>query len=126
QNLAFEVARRQFAPLRRDTIFEYYEQMERFTESGSYDADPGPAFEPETDARTYNGSVWLLARRTYWSDLNNPPDPTSPEYWNAVHFYQTRAVGPNFLWSWRDHSLEHEVFRDYIKRSDTAYRRAQN
>src|SRR3989449_11404053 len=38
QNLAFEVARRQFGPTRRDTIFEYYEQMERFTESGNYDA----------------------------------------------------------------------------------------
>ena len=126
QNLAFDVARRQFTPLRRDTIFEYYEQMERFTESGSYDGDPGSTFAPETDPRTYNGSVWLLARRTYWSDPNNPPNPTSPEYWNALHFYQTRAVGPNFLWSWRDHSLEHEVFRDFIKRSDTAYRRAQN
>ena len=126
QNLAFEVARRQFAPTRRDTIFEYYEQMERFTESGSYDADPGPAFVPEGDPRTYNGSVWLLARRTYWEDPNVPPDPTSPQYWKALQFYQARAVGPNFLWSWRDHSLEHEVFRDFIKRSDTAFRRAQN
>src|SRR6267143_6785267 len=59
-NLAFDVARRQFGPTRRDTIFEYYEQMERFAESGNYDADPGPAFVPEADPRTYNGSVWLL------------------------------------------------------------------
>ncbi|HEV8381136.1 MAG TPA: hypothetical protein VGQ29_06105 [Gemmatimonadales bacterium] len=125
QNLAFDVARRSFQPVRRDTIFEYYEQMERFAESGSYDADPGPAFVPETDAQTYNGSVWLLARRTFWEDPNVPPDPTSPQYWKALQFYQTRAVGPNFQWSWRDHSLEHEVFRDYIKRSDTAFRRAQ-
>jgi hypothetical protein len=125
QNLAFDVARRSFQPVRRDTIFEYYEQMERFAESGSYDADPGPAFVPETDLQTYNGSVWLLARRTFWEDPNVPPDPTSPQYWKALQFYQTRAVGPNFQWSWRDHSLEHEVFRDYIKRSDTAFRRAQ-
>src|SRR2546426_3052988 len=27
QNLAFDVARRAFGPTRRDTIFEYYEQM---------------------------------------------------------------------------------------------------
>jgi len=126
QNLAFDVARRSFNPIRRDTIFEYYEQMERFTESGSYDADPGPAFVPEGDPRTYNGSVWLLARRTYWVDPAVPPDPTSPQYWKALQFYQARAVGPNFLWSWRDHSLEHEVFRDFIRRSDTAFRRAQN
>jgi len=126
QNLAFDVARRSYAPARRDTIFEYYEQMERFAESGSYDADPGPAFVPEADAQTYNGAVWLLARRTYWEDPNVPPDPTSPQYWRALQFYQARAVGPNFQWSWRDHSLEHEVFRDYIKRSDAAFRRAQN
>ena len=126
QNLAFDVARRTYGPMRRDTIFEYYEQMERFAESGAYDADPGGAFAPETDTVTYNGSVWLLARRTYWEDPNVPPDPTSPQYWKALQFYQARAVGPNFQWSWRDHSLEHEVFRDYIKRSDNAFRRAQN
>ena len=126
QSLAFEVARRQYGPMRRDTIFEYYEQMERFTESGNYDADPGAAFVPERDPRTYNGSVWLLARRTYWVDPAVPPDPTSPQYWKALQFYQARAVGPNFQWSWRDHSLEHEVFRDFIKRSDNAFRRAQN
>lgn len=126
QNLAFDVARRAYMPTRRDTVFEYYEQMERFVESGSYDTDPGAAFEPESDASTYNGSVWLLARRTFWEDPSVKPDPTSPQYWKALQFYQARAVGPNFLWSWRDHSLEHEVFRDFIRRSDNAFRRAQN
>jgi len=126
QNLAFDVARRSYLPVRRDTIFEYYEQMERFAESGSYDGDPGAAFAPELDPQTYNGAVWLLARRTFWENPDVQPDPTSPEYWRALQFYQARAVGPNFQWSWRDHSLEHEVFRDYIKRSDTAFRRAQN
>jgi hypothetical protein len=126
QTLAFEVARRSFMPTRRDTIFEYYEQMERFVESGAYDADPGGAFAPEPDPQTYNGSVWLLARRTYWVDPDVPPDPTSWQYRAALDFYTARAVGPNFQWSWRDHSLEHQVFRDFIRRSDNAYRRAQN
>ena len=126
QNLAFDVARRSYGPVRRDTIFEYYEQMERFAESGAYDKDPGPALVPENDPSTYNGSMWLLARQTYWEDPNVTPDPMSPQYVNALQFYQARAVGPNFLWSWRNHSLEHEVFRDYIKRSDNAFRRAQN
>lgn len=126
QNLAFDVARRSFMPALRDTIFEYYEQMERFVESGSYDADPGPAFVPEADPGTYNGSVWLLARRTYWVDPDVPPDPTSWQYRAALDFYTARAVGPNFQWSWREHSLEHQVFRDFIRRSDNAFRRAQN
>lgn len=126
QSLAFDVARRAYGPVRRDTIFEYYEQMERFTESGVYDADPGQAFVPESDPTTYNGSMWLLARRTYWENPDVPPDPRSPQYWRALQFYQSRAVGPNFQWTWRNHSLEHEVFQDYIKRSDAAFRRAQS
>jgi hypothetical protein len=126
QALAYDVARRAFSPTRRDTVFEYYEQMERFAESGRYDADPGSAFVPESDARTYNGSVWLLARRTFWEDPDVPPDPTSPPYWRALQFYQARAVGPGFLWSWRGHSLEHDVFRETIRRSDDDFRSAQN
>jgi hypothetical protein len=126
QNLAFDVARRSFGPTQHDTIFEYFEQMERFTESGSYDTGPGPAFVPETDRQTYNGAVWLLARTTFWKDPDVPPDPTSPQYLRALQFYQERAIGPNFQWSWRNHSLEHEVFKDFIKRSDNGFRRAQN
>jgi hypothetical protein len=126
QGLAYDIARRPFSPVRRDTVFEYYEQMERFVESGHYDMDPGPALVPETDARTYNGSVWLLARRTYFEDPNSPPDPASWEYRRALDFYEARAVGPAFQWSWRDHSLEHQVFRESIRRSDENFRRAQS
>jgi len=123
-SLAFDIARRAFSPTRRDTVFEYYEQMERFAESGRYNATPGVVFTPETDVRTYNGSVWLLARRTIWPDPDVVPD--SVLYARAVEFYMARAVGPAFQWSWRDHSLEHEVFRETIRRSDDGFRRAQN
>ncbi|MFN2572184.1 MAG: hypothetical protein ABR537_11350 [Gemmatimonadales bacterium] len=126
QHLAFDVARRSFMPTQRDTVFEYYEQMERFVESGKYDDDPGAGFAPESDPGTYNGSVWLLARRTFWQDPNVPPDPSSQAYVNALAFYWDHAVGPSYQWSWRDHSLEHEVFRETIRRSDNAFRRAQN
>jgi hypothetical protein len=126
QTLAFEIARRSFVPQRRDTVFEYYEQMERFVASGVYDADPGMPFVPETDTRTYNGSIWLLARRTFWENPDVAPDPTSDPYQDALNFYKERAVGPGFLWSWRDHSLEHQVFRETIRQSDNAFRRAQN
>src|SRR5256886_8809317 len=37
RDLAFEVARRGFPAPRRDTVFEYYETMERFTESRQLD-----------------------------------------------------------------------------------------
>ena len=126
RDLAFDVARRTFTTQRRDTVFEYYETMERFDESGGYDLDAGPGFVPETNAETYNGSMWLLARRTYWEDPNVPPDPTSTEFQRALQFYQSRAVGPNYRWSWQGASLEHEVFRQSIRRSDSAFRRTQN
>jgi hypothetical protein len=126
RDLAFDVARRAYAPQEVDTVFEYYETMERFVESGNYDTDAGSAFVPEPDPTTYNGSVWLLARRTYWADPEVPPDPTSPEYQRALQFYQSRAVGPGYLWSWRDASLEHDVYRQSIRRSDAAFRDAQS
>jgi hypothetical protein len=126
RDLALDVARRGFTPGPRDTVFEYYETMERFTESGGYDTDAGAAFVPEPDPGTYNGSVWLLARRTYWGDPNVPPNPTSPEYQRALQFYREHAVGPAYLWSWRGAPLEHDVFRQSIRRSDSAFRRAQN
>ena len=124
--LAFDVARRQFAPTSRDTVFEYYETMERFTASGRYNQAPGPALVPETDLATYNGAVWLLARQTYWADPTAPPDPSTPAYLRALDFYQAHAVGPDFLWSWSDASLEQAVFREAIRKSDDAYRSAQN
>src|SRR5207244_1505593 len=108
------------------TVFEYFETMERFTESGQFDRGPGTAFVPEADTATYNGSVWLLTRRTFWTDPGVPPDPMSPEYLRAVQFYQQHAVGPAFVWSWRSKPLEQGVFRETIRRSDDAFRTAQN
>ncbi|MGH7538238.1 MAG: hypothetical protein ACREMF_06365 [Gemmatimonadales bacterium] len=126
RNLAFLVARRGFTTVQRDTVFEYYETMEKFSASGEFDLDPGPGLAPESDPATFNGSVWLLARRTFWVDPNTPPPPTSPEYQLALQFYRTQAVGPDFRWSWRDAPLEHQEFRATIRSSDDAFRRAQS
>jgi len=124
--LAFTVARRSFNPTRRDTVFEYFETMERFVASGQYNQGPGPALIPENDPGTYNGSMWLLARRTFWADPDVSPDPRSPESVRALAFYQAHAVGPAFLWSWRDAEPQQATFRETIKRSDDAFRGAQN
>lgn len=120
-DLAFEVARAPFAPSRRDTTFEYFEQMEKFIESGPFDTDPGPALVPPTDELTYNGSVWQLARETFLGDAG-VPDTTSFEFQRALEFYRERAIGPNFQWSWRNAGLELDLYRQSIKRSDDAFR----
>jgi hypothetical protein len=123
--LAFAVAQRGFASVRQDTIFEYYETMENFTSSGHFNLGPGPGLVPETDPTTFNGSVWLLARRTYWADPNVPPPTTSLAYTNALDFYRRHAVGPAYQWSWKNAGLQQQAFRDLIRSSDNGYRNAQ-
>jgi hypothetical protein len=66
--------------------------MEKYASSGAFDVIPGGSVDPETDATTYNGSIWLLARQTYWRDPEVPPAPTSVEFQNAMSFYSRRAV----------------------------------
>lgn len=124
RDLAFSVARAPYQPTVRDTTFEYFEQVGKYVDSGPFDADPGPGFEPPTDARSYNGSIWLLARQTFFAHPDSIPDPASPEYQRALEFYRARAVGPNFLWSWRNAGLEQDLYRGSIEQSDESFRRA--
>jgi hypothetical protein len=126
RDIALQVARRNFSPSGRDTVFEYYETMERFLESGQYTRGTGAALVPESDTSTYNGSVWLLARRTYWRDPGTPPDPSSAEYLRATEFYKGHAVGPGYLWSWRDGVPDLVLYRTAIEKSDDAFRSAQD
>lgn len=124
RGLAFTVARASFDPTVFDTAFTYYEKLQDFRESGPFDTDPGPDLVPPLDDRTFNGSIWALARQTFFVDPDSLPDPSSDEYRRALEFYRRRAVGPNFLWSWRDAGLEQDLFRQSIQQSDEAFRRA--
>jgi hypothetical protein len=126
RELAFRVARSRFTPTRVDGPFTYYEAMERFVESGLFDLDPGPGFAPESDTTTFNGALWLLARRTFFANPDSSPAPDSPQYRSAIAFYRARAVTPEFQWSWRDARLEQDVFRQSIRASDEAFRSLTN
>jgi hypothetical protein len=126
RDLAFNVARRAFTNVRQDGPFEYYETMEKWVESGEFDIDPGPGFQPETDTTTFNGSVWLLARRTFFSNPDSAPPQESPAFIGALAFYRTRAVTDDFRWSWRNAQLEQDAFRSVIRASDEAYRQRTN
>ncbi len=119
------MARAPFDPSVRDTAFEYFEALGEFIESGPVDADPTTrTLEPTTDQRTFNGSIWALARETFLPPGDSVVDPDSPEYQRALEFYRERAVGPNFRWSWRNAGLEQDLFRQTIRKSDQAFRRA--
>jgi hypothetical protein len=124
RDLAFIVARGAFAPATTDTVFEYYEQMGKFIESGPFDADPGSGFAPATDPRSYNGAIWQLARETFFANPDSTPATTSEEYQHAIAFYNRRAIGPNFQWSWRNAGIEQDLYDQTIASSDQAFRRA--
>lgn len=123
RELALKVARAPFGATLPDTVFEYFEQMGRYRESGAYDTDPGPALVPPTDESTYNGNIWALARRTYFSGTTVPPD-TSIVFQTALAFYRSRAIGPNYQWSWQNAVVEQDLFRQTIQHGDETFRRA--
>ena len=124
RDLAAQVARAAYSTVRPNGDFEYYERMTHYPEAGRYDLVAGGGIEPETDSTTFNGAVWLLARRTYWADPANPPDTTSGEWMRAVAFYRTRAYDQLYRWSWTHAPLEYSAFIGLIRESNDANRRA--
>ncbi|MEA3246533.1 MAG: hypothetical protein U9Q74_10300 [Gemmatimonadota bacterium] len=106
--------------------WDYYEAMEKHLESGVFDRSPGTGqFSPEVDTTTYNGAIWLRARRL--SDWPNPdvePNHASPVYQAAVSYYVAHAVRPEYRWSWRNAQLEWDLYRQIIRRKNDVGREA--
>jgi hypothetical protein len=124
RGLAARVARAQFTSVRPNGDFEYYEHMTHYQEAGRYEVVPGGAIDPETDSTTFNGAVWLLARRTYWSNPAVAPDTQSAEWQRAVAFYRARAYDQLYRWSWTHAPQEFSAFIALIGESNDANRRA--
>lgn len=103
----------------------YYESMEHYKESGVFNLTPGFGFTPEVDPATYNGAMWLLARQTYWNDPNVQPAATSAEYSKAFAFYTSRAVQPQYRWSWTGYGFEWDLYVQSIERRNQAARDAR-
>jgi hypothetical protein len=123
--LGYDVARAQFNPVRLDAPWEYYEAMSHWVESGSYDlGGPGGTLRPETDTLTYNGMIWLLARRNYLANPDSIPPATDPAYQAAIAFYKQRAFGSAYQWSWRNAQLEMDTYAETIRESDNDFRYA--
>src|SRR5205823_3566447 len=80
RRLASVVARAPFTRFPTAGDWDYYERMEHFVESGVLNRNPQGDFEPEVDTSTYNGSIWLHARQTFWKDPTVPPNRGSKEF----------------------------------------------
>lgn len=125
RRFATRVSRAGYPGSKRVGDFEYYERMGDWIASGNFDRDPGTAIlEPETDETTYNGAMWLLARKTYWPTPDTPPPPGSAAAMAALRFYTESAIRPEFQWSWRNARYEQDVFRRHIRASNEAFRDA--
>ena len=123
--LAMQVARSLFPGPKPNGDFEYYERMEAYLESGAFDTDPtAEGIQPDPDTTSYNGALWLKARRLFWEHPDAVPDTSSTAFRAAQDFYLARAVRPEYEWSWRDARLEHDLFRRTIARSNEAFRRS--
>jgi len=119
------VARAPFSPTGPRGDWDYYERMEKYAASGVFDAVAGGQIDPEADPETYNGSVWLLARQTYWRDPNTPPPSTAEEYQAAIKFYTDRAVTPEFRWSWLGAPEAFQKYRSAIAGSNSSFKSAE-
>jgi hypothetical protein len=124
RQLAARVARSPFSVVTPTGDWPYYERMEHFPESGRLEIVPGGILDPEPDTTTYNGSVWLLARRTYWSDINTPPDTASAQWKRSLEFYLHRAYDQPYWWTWQNSPYEYDEFRRLIRRSNDSKRKA--
>ena len=107
--------------------WDYYELLEKHLESGVYNRTPGTGvFSPEINLSTFNGEVWLRARQlSNWPDVDVEPDHGSPAYRAAVAYYATRAVAPEFRWSWHNAQLEKDLYRQTIVRANDYSRDAR-
>lgn len=123
RDLAWSAARIQ-AGAREDGDFAYYERLLKWTRSGAFDADPGlPGIQPESDATSFNGSAWALARDIFVPPGTNPATE-DPAYQQALAFYVGRAYGPDFLWDWSASPDEKQRFGALITQSDDRSRQA--
>ena len=124
--LGYDVARAPFNPIRLGAPWEYYEAMSHWVESGVFSLGGPGAIRPETDTLTYNGAMWLLARRNYLVNPDSIPPGTDPSYQAAIAFYERRAFTVGYQWSWRNARLEMDTYAQTIRGSDNDYRAATN
>lgn len=126
QRIAADVARKSGGTSLPTGSWTYYEALERYDASGAFDRAPGGVVDPETDVRTFNGEMWLLARTTYWNNPDVAPAIGSREYQRALAFYTNRAFRDEFAWSWRDATLQKGIYVQAVAATNRSNQRKTN
>lgn len=112
KEIANKVARVHFTTTFPDADWAYYEWMRDTVESGVYSKNPNGPLEPETDPATYNGARWEVIQSIY---------PTREQ---ALAAYEKAAIKPEFLWSWKNHRLEWDIYKRTTDKRNDANRAA--
>jgi len=123
RDIARTIARRGFVASPPDTVWQYYEKLSEYVESGAFSMVVNGPTVPETDPLTYNGYQWKLAREQYGVAANGL-DVGTPQYDRALALYENRAMRQPYRWSWRNAQLEKDIYVRAISRTNDAYRRA--
>jgi hypothetical protein len=123
RDIARTIARRGFVVSPPDTVWQYYEKLSEFVESGAFSMVANGPTVPETDPQTYNGFQWQLAREQF-GVAPNGLDVGTPRYDRALALYESRAMRQPYRWSWRNAQLEKDIYVRAISRTNDAYRRA--
>jgi hypothetical protein len=123
RDIARTIARRGFVASPPDTVWQYYEKLSEYVESGAFSMVPNGPTVPETDPQTYNGYQWKLAREQY-GVAENGLDVGTLQYGRALALYESRAMRQPYRWSWRNAQLEKDIYVRAISRTNDAYRRA--
>lgn len=125
RDFAWEEARTQ-SGARVESDFRYYETLTKWTTSGLFDSDGARAgIQPETDASTFNGSIWALASGIFLPPGESVPTD-DPRYLRAIEYYQDRAFGTELLWDWSGTGSAQDDYADLIRTSDDGFRQATN
>ncbi len=121
RDFAWERGRLQ-ASSRVDGDFDYYETLTKWERSGRFDADPlASGLQPEPDAGTFNGSIWVRARGLF---LGGGGQEGDPGYEQAREYYRQNAYADDFLWDWSPDPGARVALADMITESDERYRAA--
>jgi hypothetical protein len=123
RDIARTIARRGFVASPPDTVWQYYEKLSEFVESGAFSMVANGPTVPETDPQTYNGFQWQLAREQF-GVAPNGLDVGTTRYDRALALYESRAMRQPYRWSWRNAQLEKDIYVRAISRTNDAYRRA--
>jgi hypothetical protein len=113
KDLAREVPRAHFSTNAPDGPWSYYEAMRDWQESGDFSkADTGPVV-PETDSTTFNGHLWQLELQTHATVAD------------ALVQYERDAIKPDYQWSWKNASIQLDIFKQMTNKRNDAFRAAQ-